>query len=252
MKKPFMFLLHSLLATGLAFTAFAQDKGGGKGKFVRLAEVAVGDREHLGIVVQPLERDAQITLIIPARPEGHSAELAAMARRLREGQVFEFGFTREGGQFWLRELGIPRDDVRREEPDRPRDEPKRDAPQTAIERELKQLREENARLRRELEESRQRRQLGQVQEPRDSAPPPPRRDGELRGTFLKRTEVAVGDGEFLAIVIKPAERDEPVTLIVPRRKADLMEVARQLKEGQRVAIVWVEEEGERWVRRLER
>jgi hypothetical protein len=262
MKQLLNILAATILLSVCANDALAQDKGGGKGKFVRLTEVTVGDREHLGIVVQPLERDAQITLVIPARPEGHAAELTAMARRLREGQIFEFGFTREGGQLWLRELGIPRgadapdrprEDARRDQPDRPREEPKRDAaPRTHIERELAQLREENTRLRRQLEELRQGRPSDQVEAPRQDTPPTPRRDGELGGTFLRHTEVALGDNEFLAIVVKLADRDEPVTLIVPRRAADLMEIARQLKEGQRVEISWVEEEGKRWVRRIER
>jgi hypothetical protein len=259
MKQLLIMLAVSMVVSFSANHSIAQDKGGGKGKFVRLTEIAVGDREHLGIVVQPLERDAQITLLIPARPEGHAAELTAIARRLCEGQIFEFEFVHDGGHLWVRELGIPRD---ADAPNRRRQEAKQEEPNQlreqlrnlrerlhVIEQVMTELQAANARLRRELEESRQRRPLDKVEEPRRDAPPLPRRHGELHGTFLKHTEVVIGDSQFLAIVVSPAEGGEPMTLVAPRRNADLMEVARQWKEGQRVAIDWVEEEGKRWVRR---
>jgi len=77
------------------------------------------------------------------------------------------------------------------------------------------------------------------------------REGEVRGLFLRLDERQVGEQEYLAIVIRPMESDEPVTLLLPQRREELGALARQLREGQNVEIVYVVEEGQKWVRRIE-
>jgi len=77
------------------------------------------------------------------------------------------------------------------------------------------------------------------------------REGEVRGLFLRLDERMVGEQEYLAIVIRPMESDEPVTLLLPQRPEELRALAHQLREGQNVEIVYVVEEGQKWVRRIE-
>jgi len=77
------------------------------------------------------------------------------------------------------------------------------------------------------------------------------REGEVRGLFLRLAEREVGEQEYLAIVIRPMEGEKPVTLLLPRRREELGAFARQLREGQNVEIVYVVEEGQKWVRRIE-
>lgn len=76
-------------------------------------------------------------------------------------------------------------------------------------------------------------------------------DGEVRGTFVRLAERAVEGQGYLAIVIKPLEGEEPVTLLVPRRREELGAFARQLRPGQKVEVVYVAEADQKWVRRIE-
>ncbi|OPX25002.1 MAG: hypothetical protein B1H04_00885 [Planctomycetales bacterium 4484_123] len=76
-----------------------------------------------------------------------------------------------------------------------------------------------------------------------------RRGGELRGLFVRRAERRIGQRQHLAIVLRPLEGDEHVTLLVPRgRYAD---IARKLPEGQKVEAAFVVEDGQRWLTVLE-
>ena len=77
-----------------------------------------------------------------------------------------------------------------------------------------------------------------------------RREGAFAGVFLKRAERAVGEREYLALVVKPFERDDHVTVLVPRND-DFMHAARLLKEGDKVEIGFVTEEGQKWLKRIE-
>jgi len=75
------------------------------------------------------------------------------------------------------------------------------------------------------------------------------RNVEVRGVFVTRAERQLGEREYLALVIKPFERDDHVTVLVPRNE-DFMHAARQLREGDKVEIGCVVEEGQKWLKRI--
>ena len=75
--------------------------------------------------------------------------------------------------------------------------------------------------------------------------------GELRGSFVRLTELRVQERGFMGIVIKPLERGELQTIVVPRQSERLVQAARRLRAGQKVEIVYAEEAGHKWVERLE-
>ncbi len=79
----------------------------------------------------------------------------------------------------------------------------------------------------------------------------PARAGEVRGAFVRLTEVAVGDGEYLGIVVKPQDADGHVTIIVPREPKDVANVARKLRAGQKVEIAFVVDGGRQWLQGME-
>lgn len=73
----------------------------------------------------------------------------------------------------------------------------------------------------------------------------------MRGTFVRLTEQQVNEQGHLGIVIKPFESDEHVTILVPRDNEDLRMAARQLREGQTLAVAFAPEGPNNWVTRLE-
>jgi len=77
-----------------------------------------------------------------------------------------------------------------------------------------------------------------------------RRQGEVRGAFVGLAEREAGEREYLAIVIKPRESDDHVTVLVPRNE-DFLHAARTLQKGDKVEIGYVVEEGQRWLKRIE-
>ncbi|MFQ6036128.1 MAG: hypothetical protein ACE5NM_09835 [Sedimentisphaerales bacterium] len=77
------------------------------------------------------------------------------------------------------------------------------------------------------------------------------REGEVRGLFLRLAEREVDGQGYLAIVIRPTESDEPVTLLLPRRREEIGAFARQLRPEQKVEVAYVVEGGQKWVRRIE-
>ncbi len=62
-----------------------------------------------------------------------------------------------------------------------------------------------------------------------------------RGPVVKvrLTEVGVGDGEYVGIVVKPQDTDGHVTIVVPRQPKEVANVARKLRKGQKVEVVFV-------------
>ncbi|MHC4716802.1 MAG: hypothetical protein ACYS5V_07525 [Planctomycetota bacterium] len=87
-----------------------------RGKFVRLAEKAVGEREYVAIVVQPAGKDAHVTVLFPRS----KADILRRARGLKAGQMVEIPFVREGGQMWVRQVAAQR------RTDRPKERERRD------------------------------------------------------------------------------------------------------------------------------
>ena len=74
--------------------------------------------------------------------------------------------------------------------------------------------------------------------------------GEMRGTFVRLTEVQVAEREYLGIVVQPVESDDHVTVVVPRRPERLRAAARQLQPRERMEIAYVEEAGHKWIKEL--
>ncbi len=79
----------------------------------------------------------------------------------------------------------------------------------------------------------------------------PARACEVRGAFVRLTEVTVGDGEYLGIVVKPQDADGHVTIVVPRQPKEVANVARKLRAGQKVEIAFVVDGGRRWLQGME-
>lgn len=77
------------------------------------------------------------------------------------------------------------------------------------------------------------------------------RNGAVRGLFVRLTEQKVGEQECIGIVVKPFERDDPVTVLVPRNREELVQAARRLEEGTRLGISFVTEAGHKWIKGIE-
>jgi len=77
------------------------------------------------------------------------------------------------------------------------------------------------------------------------------RRGELRGVFVKLTERHVGERGYLGIVVRPFERDDHLTVLVPREHEELAHSARMMREGDRIEISYVSEHDQMWIDRIE-
>ncbi len=77
------------------------------------------------------------------------------------------------------------------------------------------------------------------------------RDGSVGGTFVRLVEREVGERGYMGIVIKPFERDDHVTVLVPRQREELWQAARRLQEGQEVGVSFVTEAGHKFIKGME-
>ena len=77
------------------------------------------------------------------------------------------------------------------------------------------------------------------------------RNGSVGGNFVRLVEQEVGERGYMGIVIKPHDRDDHVTVLVPRQREELLQAARRLREGQKVGVSFVTEAGHKWVRGME-
>ncbi|MHC4728048.1 MAG: hypothetical protein ACYS17_12565 [Planctomycetota bacterium] len=77
------------------------------------------------------------------------------------------------------------------------------------------------------------------------------RDGSVGGTFVRLVEREVGERGYMGIVIKPHDRDDHVIVLVPRKREELLQAARRLREGQRVGVSFVNEAGHKWIKGME-
>lgn len=73
---------------------------------------------------------------------------------------------------------------------------------------------------------------------------------EVRGVFVKLIERQVGEKEYVGIVVRPLESDDEVTILTPREPENLIDMARKLKEGQKVEIRYAPNDGQNWLRNL--
>jgi hypothetical protein len=76
------------------------------------------------------------------------------------------------------------------------------------------------------------------------------RRGEIRGAFVRLTEQRVDEREYLGVVVRLADRDDHVTLLVPRQNEPIVSRARGLQGGQKLEAVYVLEEDHRWITEL--
>ena len=79
------------------------------------------------------------------------------------------------------------------------------------------------------------------------------------GTFVKLTQQQLGYGEFVGVVVRPVDRDAPVTVLLPRRQTEdgrwadnevLVAGARRLRKGQKVDIAYLAVAMQKWVCRI--
>ncbi|MHC4071268.1 MAG: hypothetical protein ACYTGS_04420 [Planctomycetota bacterium] len=77
------------------------------------------------------------------------------------------------------------------------------------------------------------------------------RDGAVRGVFVRLIEREVEGRGYIGIVVKPFERDDHVTVIVPWEREELWRAARGLQEGDRLGISFVNEAGHHWIKSME-
>ena len=77
------------------------------------------------------------------------------------------------------------------------------------------------------------------------------RDGAVDGIFVRLVEQKVGERGYMGIVIKPHERDDHVTVLVPRQREELWQAARRLQAGQKVGVSFVTEARHKWVKGME-
>ena len=77
------------------------------------------------------------------------------------------------------------------------------------------------------------------------------RNGSVGGTFVRLVEQEVGERGYLGIVIKPHERDDHVTVLVPRQREELLQAARRLQAGQKVGVSFVTDAGHKWIKGME-
>lgn len=77
------------------------------------------------------------------------------------------------------------------------------------------------------------------------------RDGSVGGIFIRLVEREVGERGYMGIVVKPHDRDDHVTVLVPRRREELWQAARRLREGQKVGVSFVNEAGHKWIKGME-
>ncbi len=77
------------------------------------------------------------------------------------------------------------------------------------------------------------------------------RNGTVRGMFVRLIEQRIGEQEYIGIVLKPFERDDHVTVLVPRNREELVQIARKLDEDTRLEISFTNEDGHKFIKGIE-
>ena len=262
MARAAIVVLGIVLVGSVIATARGQTRGEVRGKFVRLVEKRVGDREFLGVVVARFEGEGQATLLVPMRrTDGgqvvRNEDLAAWARALRPGTKVEVAYVVDDGQTFIKRAESARQGEKRgdnvEAVVR-----KLQARLVEMEKVIARLREENNRLRHRLEgkgapakpASRQS-ALDEKVAGKEAAGGLPDGMRGFRG-MLRGTIVRKGDGEFLLKVEKvlkvweqnraenPQSAVGKTLAVVLPREGRLLEqqrrAFRELKVGDRVVV----------------
>ncbi|MFC1781366.1 M56 family metallopeptidase [Planctomycetota bacterium] len=69
------------------------------------------------------------------------------------------------------------------------------------------------------------------------------------GTFVRLTEQRIGEREYIGIVVRSLE-GQNITVLLSREQEDLIERARQLREGQSMEVAYITEGGYRFVQEM--
>lgn len=94
-------VLASVLSLSLPLEALAQE-GQVRGKFVRLTEKKVGEREYVGVVIAPEKGKEEVVVLM-----GRESKLLPKARKLGKGQQVEIAYVTEGKHKWVKRIGAP-------------------------------------------------------------------------------------------------------------------------------------------------
>lgn len=167
MKRRHTILMAGMLATLLlcgALRAEGDDRRVKvRGTFLKRAELEIGGRGVLAIVIGLADKDTPVKVVVPRR----NKDLLAAARRLRRGQKVVVVYVVDGGRKWAQRIEVIRgDDDEKKDIKKDKDEDKgkhEDTPlrkQVAelrhrierMEKQLRQLTEQNAHLKRRLAE----------------------------------------------------------------------------------------------------
>ena len=171
-------IVAAALGFALPLEALAEE-GTARGKFVRLTEKKVGEREYVGVVIAPGEGKEEVVVLM-----GRESKLLPAARKLRKGQEVKIAYVTERDQKWAKRIYA-----------------------TAV-------------------------------------------GGLVRGKFVRLAEKKVGEKEYIAVVVQPADADAEAVLLA-KRGTDAAARARKLRKGQRVEISYVTVAGQKWIKRIE-
>jgi hypothetical protein len=221
----------------------------------------LGDGRYRKIVLRVGRKNEAYYMGPPmeAKRNHHQAELHELAERLKAGMVVRIEWVSEGDRRWIRQLRVGK--MGRREGDRD-GERKRDG-----DGERKGGQKRDGDREREGERRRDGDKDRDADEPRRDRDKD--RDGdkdreadaqrESRGKFVRLEEKKLGRLEHLAVLIRLDDQEEATAFFVPMhrrgdrwvRNADITELARKLRKGQRVEVTWRMTEGQRFIRRLD-
>jgi hypothetical protein len=72
----------------------------------------------------------------------------------------------------------------------------------------------------------------------------------VRGLFICVTEAKVGDKVYTGIVVKPFDRDNHMLVLIPDNRKEFIQTTHKLKQGTRLEISFVSEEGLNFIRSI--
>ena len=151
MNGSIRILMVVLVVSACAGVVCAEERRGQgevHGTFVKLVERQVGEREVVGVVLQQVEGKGEVVVLMSRQQK----DLLALARKLTKGQKIEIAYVAEDGQKWVKRLEVERrrEGGRGDLAEFRRLVEKMQVRLKQLEREVVELREANARLRRKL------------------------------------------------------------------------------------------------------
>jgi bifunctional DNA-binding transcriptional regulator/antitoxin component of YhaV-PrlF toxin-antitoxin module len=256
-------IVAAALGLALPLEAVAQE-GTVRGKFVRLTEKKVGEREYVGVVIAPGEGKDEVVVLM-----GRDSKVLPAARGIRQGQQVEVSYVTERGQKWVKRIGAKAGDrpkvrdgglvgkfVRLDEKTVGEKEYIAVVVQTAGADAATVLltgRGTDAAARARKLSKGQQVEISYVTEGgqkwirRIGAQA---EGGQVRGKFVRLTERKVGEREHLVLVVQPDKGKDEVVLLMGRR-SEAAARAKKLSKGQQVEVSYVTERDQKWIKRIE-